>query len=150
MTEIFSQFSLKCLLKYFFLQKFVDNLTKLLNCTYDCTYILKVPTTDSLVFFSEHISRTAILTQASVIICIYIFLVFFWYWFWWQMFFNNSIYTGSHGAAINFLIWSSSLSFFLWNFYLSTRFLCVLTLEQLAADCSRWQTRKFDERKQQT
>ena len=30
---------------------------------------LKVPTTDSLVFFSEYISRTAILTQASVITC---------------------------------------------------------------------------------
>ena len=30
---------------------------------------LKVPTTDSLVFFQEYISRTAILTQASVITC---------------------------------------------------------------------------------
>ena len=30
---------------------------------------LKVPTTDSLVFFSEYISRTAILTQASIITC---------------------------------------------------------------------------------
>ena len=30
-------------------------------------YFLKVTTTDSLVFFSEHISRAAILTQASVI-----------------------------------------------------------------------------------
>ena len=35
-----------------------------------CTYILKVPTKDSLVFFSEHISKTAILTQASVITCV--------------------------------------------------------------------------------
>ena len=30
---------------------------------------LKVPTTDYLAFFSEHISKTAILTQASVITC---------------------------------------------------------------------------------
>ena len=30
---------------------------------------LKVPTTDSLVFFSEHISTTAVLAQASVINC---------------------------------------------------------------------------------
>ena len=30
---------------------------------------LKFPTTDSLVFFSEHISRTAILIQAPVISC---------------------------------------------------------------------------------
>ena len=30
---------------------------------------LKVPTTDSLVFFSEHNSRTAVFTQASVITC---------------------------------------------------------------------------------
>ena len=64
MTEVFSQFSLKCLLKCFFFKN-------LLNCY--CTCILKVPTTDSLVFFSEHISRTAILTQASVIICKYNF-----------------------------------------------------------------------------
>ena len=30
---------------------------------------LKAPTSDSLVFFSEHVSRTAILAQASVITC---------------------------------------------------------------------------------
>ena len=30
---------------------------------------LKVPTTDSLVFFQEYISRTAMLTQASVLTC---------------------------------------------------------------------------------
>ena len=30
---------------------------------------LKVPTTDSLVFLSEHISGTAMLTQTSVITC---------------------------------------------------------------------------------
>ena len=32
-------------------------------------HFLKVSATDSLVFFSEHISRTAILAQASVITC---------------------------------------------------------------------------------
>ena len=68
-TEVFSQFSLKCLLKYIFFQTVVDKLTNLLNCY--CTYILKVPIADSLVVFSEHISRTNILTQASVIICKY-------------------------------------------------------------------------------
>ena len=41
-------------MKYFYYRKFVDKLTHLLN--YYCTYILKVPFTDSLVFFSEHIS----------------------------------------------------------------------------------------------
>ena len=66
MIEVFSQFSLKCLLKYIFFQTVVDKLTNLLNCY--CTYILKVPTADSLVFFSEHVSRKTILTQASVII----------------------------------------------------------------------------------
>ena len=30
---------------------------------------------------------------------------------WWQMFLNNSFYVSSHGAAINFLIWTSSPSF---------------------------------------
>ena len=40
------------------------------------------------------------------------------------MFFNNSFYIVSHGAAINFLIWTSSLFFFFRHFYLSTRFLC--------------------------
>ena len=44
------------------------------------------------------------------------------------MFFNNSFYIASHGAAINFLIWTSSLFFFFRLFYLSTRFLSVLTI----------------------
>ena len=52
----FCQFSLKCLRKHFFKQT-------------SAKHFLKVPTTDSLVFFSEHISITAILTQASVITC---------------------------------------------------------------------------------
>ena len=43
------------------------------------------------------------------------------------MFFKNSFYIVLHGAAINFLIWTS-LTFFLRLFYLSTRFLSVLTL----------------------
>ena len=34
--------------------------------TATATVFLKVPATDSMVLFSEHISRTAILTQASV------------------------------------------------------------------------------------
>ena len=53
MTKRFSQFSLKCLLKYFFknlLTKSCKSIsfTLVVNCY--CTYILKVPTTDSLVF----------------------------------------------------------------------------------------------------
>ena len=36
-------------------------------------HFLNVPTTDSLVFFSEDISRTVILTQASVVTCKYNF-----------------------------------------------------------------------------
>ena len=51
------------------------------------------------------------------------------YIFWWNMFFNNSIYIASHGAAINFLFWTASFFFFCRLFYLSTRFLSVLTLE---------------------
>ena len=46
------------------------------------------------------------------------------YIFRWQMFFNNSFYIASHGAAISFLIWTSSLFFFFRPLYLSTRFLC--------------------------
>ena len=45
------------------------------------------------------------------------------------MFFNNSFYIASHGVAINFLIWTSSLFFFFRLFYLSTRFISVLTLK---------------------
>ena len=48
------------------------------------------------------------------------------------MFFNNSFCITSHGAAINFLIWTSSLSFFFRLFYLSTRFISVLTLKSSA------------------
>ena len=48
------------------------------------------------------------------------------------MFFNNSFYIASHGAAINFLIWTSSLFFFFRLFYLSTRFISVLTLKSSA------------------
>ena len=47
------------------------------------------------------------------------------------MFFNNSFYIASHGAAINFLIWTSSF-FFLRLFYLSTQFISVLTLKSSA------------------
>ena len=48
------------------------------------------------------------------------------------MFLNNSFYIASHGAAINFLIWTSSLFFFFRLFYLSTRFISVLTLKSSA------------------
>ena len=40
------------------------------NCA---MHFLKVPSTDSLVFFAEDISRTVILTQASVVTCKYNF-----------------------------------------------------------------------------
>ena len=55
------------------------------------------------------------------------------YIFWWQIVLNNSFYIASHGAAINFLIWTSSLFFFFRLFYLSTRFLSVLTIESSAS-----------------
>ena len=48
------------------------------------------------------------------------------------MFFNNSFYISSHGTAINFLIWTSSLFFFFRLFYLSTRLISVLTLKSYA------------------
>ena len=54
------------------------------------------------------------------------------YIFWWQMLFNNSFYIASHEAAISFLIWTSSLFFFFRLFYLSTRFISVLTLKSSA------------------
>ena len=47
------------------------------------------------------------------------------------MFFINSFYIASHGA-INFLIWTSSLSFSFRLFYLSTQF-SVLTIESSAS-----------------
>ena len=72
-TKVFCQFSLKCLpnfsLKYL-LTKSCKSIfhVSAVNCY--CTYIfLKVPTADSLVFSSENTSKTAILTQASVITC---------------------------------------------------------------------------------
>ena len=53
-------------------QKFVDKILQkhLLSISSKLLlYIYKVPTKDSLILFSEHISRTAILTQALVITC---------------------------------------------------------------------------------
>ena len=68
---------------------------------------LKVPTTDSLVFLSEHISRTAILTQASVITCKYSFRVFF-YWFYMFSFYY---------FIFQRLIWNVISVYFLWFYY---------------------------------
>ena len=71
MTKNFSQFSLKYPLKYF-VQRFVDKILQkhpLCISSELLLLFLKVPTTDFLVFFSECISRKAILTQASVIAC---------------------------------------------------------------------------------
>ena len=71
-TKVFCQFFLKCFLKYF-LNICWQNLAKgsftYQQWTATVHIFLKVPATDSRVFFSEHISRTAIFTQASVIIC---------------------------------------------------------------------------------
>ena len=76
-TKAFCQFSLRCPLKHFFSKICWQNPAKASfmyqQWTATATVFLKVPTTDSLVFFSEHISRTAILTQASVITCKYNF-----------------------------------------------------------------------------
>ena len=47
------------------------------------------------------------------------------------MFFNNSLYIAWHGAAVNFLTWTTSF-FLLRLFCLSTRFLSVLTIESSA------------------
>ena len=68
------QFSLKWLLKYFLSQNFFWQNPAKASFMYQkwtgtVHIFLKVPTTDTLVFFSEHISRTAILKQASVITC---------------------------------------------------------------------------------
>ena len=71
MTKIFSQFSMKYPLKYF-IQRFPDKILQehLLCISSELLLLfLKVPTTDSLVFFSEYNSRTAISTLASVITC---------------------------------------------------------------------------------
>ena len=54
------------------------------------------------------------------------------------MIFNNSFYIAPHGAAINFLIWTSSLSFLFRHFYLSTRFLFVLILGSSAIHWLTW------------
>ena len=62
------------------------------------------------------------------------------YIFWWQMFFNNSFYIVSHGVVINFLIWTSSLFFFLRLFYLSTRFISVALLLTLKSSAIHWLT----------
>ena len=48
------------------------------------------------------------------------------------MFFNNSFYISSYGAEINFLIRRSSLFFSFRLFYLSIRFMSVLTLKSSA------------------
>ena len=69
----FCQFSLKCHLKNFFSKICWQNSAKASSMYQQWTaavlIFLKIPTTDSLVFFSEYISRTAIFKQASVIIC---------------------------------------------------------------------------------
>ena len=48
------------------------------------------------------------------------------------MLFNNSFYIALHRAAINFLIWTSSLLFFFRLFYLSTQFISILTVKSSA------------------
>ena len=53
--------------KFYFFNEFTQ-ITHPLN-SQNLLSVTKVPTTDSLVSFSEHISRTAILTKASVITC---------------------------------------------------------------------------------
>ena len=76
-TNFFCQFSPRCPLKHFFSKICWQNPAKASfmyqQWTATATVFLKVPTTDSLVFFSEHISRTAISTQASTITCRYHF-----------------------------------------------------------------------------
>ena len=73
-TKSFCQFSLKCLPNFFFKYLSTKSCKSIfyvstVNC--HCTYIFKGSNyrLDSLVFFSWHISRTAIWTQASVITC---------------------------------------------------------------------------------
>ena len=61
--------------KFYFFNEFTQ-ITHPLN-SQNLLSVTKVPTTDSLVSFSEHISRTAILTQASVITCKQNFQIFF-------------------------------------------------------------------------
>ena len=81
-TKVFCRFSLKCLLIFFSnicWQNPAKTSFMYQQWTATVHIFLKVPTTDSLVFFLEYISRTAILTQASVITC-RIFRVFL-YWF---------------------------------------------------------------------
>ena len=70
-TKVFRQFSLKCLLKCFkyLLTKCCKSSFMYQQLAATLHIFLKVPTTGFLDFFSEHISRTAYLTQASVITC---------------------------------------------------------------------------------
>ena len=60
-TKAFGEFSWWCLLNFFFFSK--------IYWQSPAKHFLKVPTINFLVFFSEDISRTAILTQAPVITC---------------------------------------------------------------------------------
>ena len=71
-TKVFCQFSLKCLL-IFFSNICCQNPAKTFfmyqQWTATVHIFCKLPTVDSLVFCSEHFSRTAFLTQTSVITC---------------------------------------------------------------------------------
>ena len=72
-TKFFCQFSLRCSLKHFFSKICWQNSVKesfiYQQRTATATVFLnKVLTIDSLILFSEHISRPAILTQASYLL----------------------------------------------------------------------------------
>ena len=68
MTNVFLSIFLKMSSEIlFFFFKFINKI--LHKKVIDKAFFLKVPATDSLVFFSEHNLRTAILTQGLVITC---------------------------------------------------------------------------------
>ena len=73
-TKFFCQFSLRCSLKHFFFSKISWQNSVKANFMYQqrtataTVFLNKVLTIDSLILFSEHISRPAILTQASYLL----------------------------------------------------------------------------------
>ena len=98
-TKVFCRFSLKCLLIFFSnicWQNPAKTSFMYQQWTATVHIFYKLPTVDSLVFFSEHFSRTAFLTQTSE---------FFLYWFYMFSFYYFIFHR---------LIWKAITVYFLW------------------------------------
>ena len=93
--------------RYFWWNYFLNNFSLLVGLLRPVCFLMTVGT----------YSLWPVIINQQYVVGIYIF--------WWNMSFNKSFYIASHGIAIYFLLWTSSLFFFLQTFLLiNSTFLC--------------------------